>query len=114
MAIFKFLPSNIYILLLVFLDNNFVSGSRVTSDFTSLVPFIAKLDNFFTKLPPFCKYNEEELISFSSSILLNENNTVEYSLVLSVAPFNSIYELSSVTILALCIDIFLLISSLVP
>ena len=96
-----FFPSIIYIRLFVFLVNVLVSVSICALAFTS-VPFsIAELVSFFTKFVPFCRYSEELLINFNSSILLNENNTVEYSFVLSVAPFNSTYELSSVTLFAL-------------
>ena len=103
-----------YILLLVFLANVPASLSIVALALVSTPSISTTLLNFFTRLAPVSKYNELEFFIFNSSILLRVNNTSEYSLVLSVAPDKDIYELLIVTIEALWIEIFLLISVGVP
>ena len=65
-------------------------------------------------MAPQFKYSVELFFSFNSSTLLRVNFTVEYSLVLSVVPDSTIAELSSVTVVALCIEIFLHGASTVP
>ena len=107
-ATFRFLPSNIYILLSTFLFvTSPVSGFIVTTAFSSTPLLSTKLSNFFNRFAPLHKYNTELFFNFTWSTLLNEKNTAEYSFVLSVAPDNDIAELLIVAQSALCIDILL-------
>ena len=85
-----------------------------TAPLVSILLISTKLENFFNKLAPFCIYNVELFLTFNSSILLKENNTLECSFVLSVAPASQIAQLSKVTVFALWIEILDFGCSAVP
>ena len=85
----------------MFLVNEPVSLSIVAEALVSTPSISTTLLNFFTRLAPVSRYKELEFLIFNSSILLKVNKTSEYSFVLSVAPDNSMYELSRVTMDAL-------------
>ena len=64
-------------------------------------PSLAKLLNSFNKFEPVSKYKVELFFKFNLSIIDNVNNTSEYSLVRSVAPFKTRAELSIVKVFVL-------------